>query len=355
MSPRFRTSRVPCSQGAAKAAALALLVLGALVVAFAGVSLQRARRAAKRSITEVAPGTAEFFRVDPSLVLYEETGRFALGLSEPRAIEVTESGAIWIAGDAEIQEFQGGRLARRIPVGEKPICLECESDRSAYVGFQDRVEVWEIAAGERRARWDGLGPRAYIVSIAVGSSGVYVADAGGRVVIRYDREGKIVGRLGEKNPERNVPGLFIPSPHLDVAIGRDGLIRIANTGRHQIEAYTPDGHLEFSWGKASNSIEGFAGCCNPCAFALLGDGSFVTCEKGIPRVKLYDAQGRFVGVVASPERFAADERALWDLWMAGTGAALDVAVDPAGRILVLDPVGRRVLFFERSKVGPKQG
>ncbi len=240
-------------------------------------------------------------------------------------------------------------------MGGKPTCVESESETALYVGFADRVEVWDAAAGERRAAWESLGPRAYVVSIAAGPSGIYVADAGARSVVRYDREGRILGRIGEKDPERHVPGLVIPSPHLDLAIGRDGLLRVANTGRHRIEAYTPEGYLELSWGESSNSIEGFAGCCNPCAFAILPDGSFVTCEKAIPRVKLYDPQGKFVGVVASPERFAEDERALWDRWMAASGAALDVAVEPGGRILVLDPVGRRVLCFERSKPGPKSG
>ena len=64
----------------------------------------------------------------------------------------------------------------------------------------------------------------------------------------------------------------------------DGLLRVVNPGRHRIEAYTFDGDLEFSWGKVSVGIEGFCGCCNPVNFAILSDGSFITCEKGLTRV-----------------------------------------------------------------------
>ena len=48
------------------------------------------------------------------------------------------------------------------------------------------------------------------------------------------------GRIGEKNKERNVPGLIVPSPYLDVKLARDGLLRVNNTGRHRVEAYTPE-------------------------------------------------------------------------------------------------------------------
>ena len=97
------------------------------------------------------------------------------------------------------------------------------------------------------------------------------------------------------------------------------------------------------------AIDGFSGCCNPCSFALLPDGGFVTCEKGLPRVKIYDSQGGFVGVVAGPMEFAEGELALKGDWRQGSGGGLDVAVDGAGKILVLDPIARRVVSFVRSK------
>jgi hypothetical protein len=80
-------------------------------------------------------------------------------------------------------------------------------------------------------------------------------------------------------------------------------------------------------------IEGFCGCCNPSHFAIREDGSFVTSEKGIPRIKVYDRLGRLAAVVAGPDNF--DE---------GT-VGLDLALDSAQRILVLDPARRAVRIF----------
>lgn len=343
--------------GLARASAVLVVAAGLAIVAAAALSLGRARRGERPggdSRSEFALEMASLLRIDPSRIVCDETGRFDVGLEDPRAIDADETGTVWVAGDRELRAFRETRLERRIQFEGEPTCVE-PSPGALYVGFRDRVEVWDPERAERVARWESLGPKARIVSVAAGASGVYAADAGGRFVLRYDRSGKLLGRLGERDPERGVPGLIVPSPHLDVALGRDGLVRVANTGRHRVEAYTPGGHLETAWGESSNALEGFAGCCNPCAFAILPDGSFVTAEKGIPRVKLYDARGAFAGAVAGPESFAEGRRALREEWPSSSDRALDVAVDAAGRILVLDPSARAVIRFERREGRAKSG
>ena len=98
-------------------------------------------------------------------------------------------------------------------------------------------------------------------------------------------------------------------------------------------------------------IEGFCGCCNPVNFAMLPDGRFVTCEKGLPRAKVYDADGAFASVVAGPEAFLENGRTctLDDLSNCQTGG-LNVAVDSQGHVLVMDPIERVVrIFAEISK------
>jgi hypothetical protein len=84
-------------------------------------------------------------------------------------------------------------------------------------------------------------------------------------------------------------------------------------------------------------IQGFSGCCNPSHFAILEDGSFVTSEKGLPRVKVYNRIGNLVSVVALAEHF-----------MEGT-VGLDLAVDAAQKIYVLDPLQKIVRIFEKKK------
>jgi len=218
--------------------------------------------------------------------------------------------------------------------------------------MKNHVEVYNDD-GKHLATWESLGNDAVLTSIAVSKNDVFVADAGNRIVLRYDTAGKLINRIGKKDKERNIPGFVIPSPHFDLAAGRDGLLRVVNPGRHRIEAYTFDGDLEFFWGKFSNlDVKGFCGCCNPANFAILDDKSFVTCEKGLTRVKIYDAEGTFVGVVAGPEQLIEGGTAricyFPDQCQAG---AFDVAVDAAGRIFVLDTIKNVVRIFTKVKAG----
>jgi hypothetical protein len=201
------------------------------------------------------------------------------------------------------------------------------------------------------ATWESLGEDAVLTSIAVSRNDVFVADSGDRIVVHYDAAGKLLNYIGEKDVDRNIPGFHIPSPYFDVAVGSDGLLRVANTGRMSIEAYTFGGDLEFSWGKASVKLEDFTPCCNPVNFAILGDDSFVTCEKGLTRVKIYDADGDFAGVVAGPEQLVEGGtcRICYIPAQCQKGG-FDVAVDAEGRVFVLDTVKNVVRIFSRKKV-----
>jgi len=135
-------------------------------------------------------------------------------------------------------------------------------------------------------------------------------------------------------------------------------LRVNNPGRHCVETYTEEGNLELSWGKASAAIDGFCGCCNPINLALLPDGRVVTCEKGIPRVKVYSAHGEFESVVAGPESFPENAKAgSAEDPSDGTHAALDATVDAEGRIYILDTVTGEIRIMVKkttSATGPSR-
>ena len=244
---------------------------------------------------------------------------------------------------------QKGDLLDEIELTDMPRCFTIAGDDKVYIGMIDHVEVYD-RQGQRLAIWDSLGERAVLTSIAVSRNDVFVADAGNRIVLRYDTTGKLVSRIGKKDNRRNIPGFVIPSPHFDLAVGGDGLLRVVNPGQRRIEAYTFDGDLEFWWGKSSPRVEDFCGCCNPVNFAILEDESFVTCEKGLRRVKIYDPEGAFVGVVAGPEQLLEGGAARICYFPAdGQAGGFDVAVDASGRVFVLDTIENVVRIFTRTK------
>jgi len=179
--------------------------------------------------------------------------------------------------------------------------------------------------------------KAYLTSIAVDDLYVYVADAGSRRIWRYSKEGGTPMEIGEKEQADGMRGFFVPSPFFDIDIGTDGSLWAVNPGYHALENYRPDGMLISMWENSAFTIEGFSGCCNPAHFSLMPDSSFVTAEKGLPRVKIHNVDGSLRCVVAAPDQFEED----------ATG--LDVAVDDNGRIYVLDPSRNQVRIFEEKK------
>ncbi len=230
-------------------------------------------------------------------------------MTEPRAVAVGPDDHIFVAGDKTIAVFDAeGKKLKTIELEQEPHCLavakvEHASPGRLYVGMKDHVEVYD-ADGRRQSVWPSPGKRSVLTSIAVGDEDVFAADAGSLVVWHYDRNGKVLGQIGRRDPSRNIPGFVVPSPYFDVAIAPDGLLRVANPGIHQIEAFTFDGNLELSWGKRGMGIKAFCGCCNPSNIAILGDGRIVTAEKGMPRVKVYSPTGEFECVVVGPSVLA---------------------------------------------------
>ena len=276
--------------------------------------------------------------IDPELILYELAAEYAVtGLNQTHAIALDSKDNIYVAGDNAVKIINGGT----VELSGHGRCLALTNDGKIYVGLKDHIEVFD-KGHNRLAAWDSLGENATLTSIAVDKNDVFAADAGNRVIVRYDMQGNIINYIGRKDPDRNIPGFVIPSPFFDLAMGRDGLLRVVNPGMHRIEAYTFEGDLEFFWGKPSAAIEDFCGCCNPVNFAIAEDETFITCEKGLVLVKVYDHDGGFTGVVAGPEQLLKDSQPEIK------AVAFDVAVDKAGKIYVLDTNKNIVKVFTKK-------
>lgn len=272
-------------------------------------------------------------KVDPALIRWKQVAAVATGAERPKAIAAAAGGGVLVASERGVRLFDAqGKSVSEFKTDAPAHAIATNKAGTIYLAAKDHVEVYD-AAGKRAAAWESLGERAYLTGLAVGEQDVFAADAGNRVLMRYDTAGKLVNRIGEEDAARHAPGLVVPSPYFDVALGPQGMLWLVDPGRRRVECYTYDGDFRFAWGKASMQIDGFCGCCNPTHLAIMADGRFVTSEKGLPRVKVYDAEGNFTSVVAAPDDF--QEGAV----------GLDLAVDAAGRILVLDPDRRQVRVF----------
>ncbi|MDY7010376.1 MAG: hypothetical protein SVV80_06425 [Planctomycetota bacterium] len=283
---------------------------------------------------------SEYRRTDPALIHYREVQRIETNFQSVRGLTVGPDDRIYIAGDRAVKVLgSDGKRISEIAMDDSPRCLAVSADGTVYVGMTDYVEVH--SPQKPPAKWSSLGEKADITSIAISGDNVFVADSGNSVVLRYDSgtdiSGKIPGRIGRADKTKDIPGLLVRYAGVDVAAGAEGVLWVTNPGLWRVEAYSFDGDLKSHWGRQSEEIDGFCGCCNPTAIALLPGGAFVTVEKGLPRVKVYDDCGLFVGVVAGPESFPAG------------AVGFDLAVDSQGRIMVLDTAEKAVRIFTLKK------
>ncbi|HMP84749.1 MAG TPA: hypothetical protein PKA41_18810 [Verrucomicrobiota bacterium] len=310
------------------------------------IAMQRAQGDAAQTKNSFAYDVSHLQRTDPKLISHEEVARWKAPHAEARRLAVGPDGAIHVCSGNYVTALNTeGQPAKAIALSEPPRCAVIAADGNAFIGVRDHLEVFD-AKGNRIATWDSAGAKSWFTGIALAENDVFVADAGQRVILRYDRSGKLAGRLGERDPERNIPGFIVPSPFFSVVLARDGVLRVNNPGRHRMERYTTDGDFAGAWGKTSMGITGFCGCCNPISFALLPDGKYVTAEKGLPRVKIYDERGEFESVVAGAETFAENAKACGPSDC--TAGGLDVAGDSQGRIYILDLVTGTIRVMQRK-------
>lgn len=324
--------------------------VGAGLLTAAGIARQRSAAAAVRGdANPFAYSVARFEETDPGMLHYAETARLALPWKEPRRLALTAREHLLVAADRCLGELApDGTVLREIALDADPRCVAVDEDGTLYVGFRRFVLVLD-PGGRRQAVWEVTGGRSWISGLALAGDDVFVADSGQRVILRYDRSGRVLGRIGERDRDRDIAGLVLPSPYLDVKWHPDGLLRVNNPGRHRVEFYTPEGKLEFHWGRPSAALEGFSGCCNPIRLEVLEDGRVMTGEKGLPRVKIYSAHGDLESVVAGVESFPENARSgAGGGFNEGVYASLDMVAASTDRVWVLDNVTATVRRMERQ-------
>lgn len=310
---------------------IAIAVLSAVLCGYLGYKIANRKpvymsvQGERPKAAEVGDTIEEALKVDPRLIIGKEDARLATGLKELRGVAVGPEDRIYVVGDKALLILdRDGKTLAKADLDKPPHNVGVGADGTSYVSLMDHIEVFDAKA-VRKAVWPKLGPAAWITSIAVTDKEVFAADFGDKTVYRLDLNGKVLGILGEAGPQPGTGKYEVPSPYFDVAIAPDGRPWVAHVGKQRIESYKADGSLDTSWGKQGNNLQGFSGCCNPSHIAVRKDGSFVTSEKGLVRVKIYGATGDLLGVVVAAKDF---EKGIH---------GLDLAVDSKDRVLVADP------------------
>lgn len=274
--------------------------------------------------------------IDPELISYSEIKQIKPNILNPIAIAIDYKDQIYVSGENKVVKYNSeGNQILTFDIDSSSYCINVNTSEEIYISMLDHIEV-RNPDGTVKAVWKVINEKAVITSIATTDEFVFAADAGNKIVYQYDLKGQIIKEIGKKDALTGAPGFIIPSPYFDLLIGTQGKLWLVNPGRHAFENYDFNGNLISSWNRTSMLLDGFSGCCNPSHIALLSNGSYVTSEKGLERVKIHTPTGDFKTVVVGPESFEEGTK------------GLDLAVDSKDRIYVLDPVKELIRIFEKK-------
>ena len=95
-------------------------------------------------------------------------------------------------------------ISTRLPCPPRPVVWPWDSDGAVYAGLRDHIEVFD-RKGQRTATWETPGKKVWFTGLAVSDQEVFAADAANRVVLRYDKSGKLAGRSARKTKTATFP------------------------------------------------------------------------------------------------------------------------------------------------------
>ncbi|MCG8570740.1 MAG: hypothetical protein MJB14_11430 [Spirochaetes bacterium] len=238
----------------------------------------------------------EFEKIDEKLILHEEVASIISPYPSLTAMAITRDNQLIIGNDSKLsiynQQFQ---LLKTIDLSEIITDLAIDQQNFIYIAHTQHVKVISLQDNfdlQKKKDICYAGENSLITAIAVTEKYLYIADRGNKLVYVYEKSGTLV-KIIDQN-------FIIPGQCFDLTVFQNQLI-VANPGKHQIITFDSAGNYLESWQASGMDIHGFSGCCNPIALAVLKNGSLVTGEKGIPRLKIVDQKGKLISVVASPQ------------------------------------------------------
>lgn len=188
-----------------------------------------------------------------------------------------------------------GKLLATWKPGITPQAVHVADDGKAYAGGNGTIA--RLDKDGRAAKTVGVGAsmvygrRPQVASICSTKKDVFVSIRG--------KTGYEVHRLTRdlSDARRIITGLRGCCGQMDIK-ATDGVLYVAENGRHRVSRYDRNGKMLSSWGRRDRkSLEGFGSCCNPMNIFFGADGMLYTSEASVCRVKRYTPEGRFLGLV----------------------------------------------------------
>lgn len=314
---------------------IVLLILGLIVTVIVVDFLNN--RPDRRGGNPYALEVDQYKEVEPGLISHEETRNLDLGSLRAAAMAF-HGGTLFVATDSVLVRLKpDGATLGTWKILPSPTGLLVDGD-AIFIGYRSFVARYSHA-GQLEKRWDDLGERSVVTNLAGKEDRIYAADAGNRCVWVYDREGDLITVFEGASQSEAGHGFIVPSPNFDLAVDSYGELWVVNPGKHALENYSDEGRMRGYWEHMTTGPEGFLGCCNPARIVAAPEGRFVTSEKGLVRIKIYDQSGALVSVVAPPALFKEE------------GKAPDVCVDSSLVVYALDYDRNMIRIFNPREDG----
>ena len=295
-----------------------VIVIVTIFAILAGVMAIRFMPAPKTTYSSNLFRWNAFKKIPVDQIGYEFENAALLPVENPTCFTLDANNRLYVAAEQKITILapDGDKLST-ISLKTNPTCLfiagsGCLFENDLLVGYSDSLEVYKRISEDQMEpkpyfQWKLPGKNPILRKVITDEDSIILADAGEKGVHFVDAEGNIVRQLGFTQGETpdGFSGFNIPAlPFLDVVQSpTEGFFFVTNPGKHRVEAFSKSGEWlrDRGWGSYSVYHEGFCGCCNPTTLFMFGDGRFLTTEKFIARVKVYNPRGDFQTVVATPE------------------------------------------------------
>jgi hypothetical protein len=278
--------------------------------------------------------------IDPDLISYQQVKVIETGGKNLKGVSVDDDQQIFVCGDRQVVVFNNrGDKVSEFAIDSTANCIEV-ANKNIYIGIGTRIFQYTMA-GSLVSRWEPYNTKGYITSIAANNDFIYGADAINKRILKYTAEGELVQEFGKKDSLKRSPGFIIPSLYFDIEPGGYNDLWVVNPGYVRLENYTNSGDLRSYWGEPSFENFGFSGCCNPVHMALLPDGSFVTYEKGVDKIKVFGPAGQFKSFIAGAGSFKGEA----DFQLGhNNNLVKDLVTDKTGLVYILDAYDRVCIF-----------